>query len=440
MLEKGIFANKNEAIMLSKSENLPPLRVTGSKKYLSPRAAGTSPKGVNKTNNFFWSTDTKPECLTSLFAPEPQRGHSNLCECAERLHNDSIECQRIGDVQWLTCESVRYIRNEIYTILEETMCQKKHHTTLHAEIMGEYARKAMQVLRQPKGMQNLAYLIGLSHDVIQAQGWKNNEYDSANLLVEKLKQCPGFRNLTPRMKECVPKFILQSICSFTTLDFNTLQTFGENKISQDNIENETVLIKFGKKLAYNDLFSKIDYFGKPENFGRIGNLGHCLSPGDCKLVMLVVQMYQVNSEFNSPLIQQIDTSIPEEKGRGLSALICHETRENGGFWREGMPPCQQMKELLGCDESVALEPLLQEKLLDQKVLQAIQQTIEFLNNLGNPSYDQLREIGLTDDTSARPTAGTVQILTLPPAPNTKTYKGHHTLSGYEHRNTTTKTK
>lgn len=361
------------------TSKLPQLIVFGEKKQFSPRyIAGKNPQGFFNSN--------KPERVF------------NLADLIKELNNDNLTCARIGDLQWLTSELTHRIGQDIYKKLEGTMQAKKHHTTLHAEIMGLYAKHVMMALGQPEGLQNLAYLIGISHDVVQDLGWKQNEFKSAQTLLEEINRYPESKRFSPRANECVQKFIFQSICSFTTLDFTRLQTFGEIAIPSNHTNgfrygNKTdLLIQFGCQLAHNDLFSKIDFFGKPENFEKIGNREHSLNSEKCKVVMLIVQMYQVNAEFNSSLVYAIDNASPQEKGNALLNLVGHETREDQGFWREGMPPSQTMKHILGCNEEYPLYDLLQSNLSDESVLSAVCKTITFLNELGNPSYEKLVEI------------------------------------------------
>lgn len=339
----------------------------------------------------------------------------NVERLAMCLIQDMRELNDVRSLSFLTEKAKERVRDSLYKILVQTMNKKSHHTTLHAELMGRYAEKAMRNLGGSLEVQRLGYLIGVAHDVIQDKGPKNNEFESAVTLLDKLQDTIAYQSLFETQKMKVSRLIFQTICSFTTLDMNTLTVFGQKELTNQvdsepsTLAGQSLLLSFGSQLAHNDLFSKIEFFGEPGNFCKLVMLNSARDERECKSAILMTQMYQMLVEFKNPVTREIDCAAdPTEKKALLKQLVLIETAafeelanlqlEIGsdkvrfpGFWREGMAPGIEMKRQLGLDQETSLRACLLDKLEDPSFLSAVSLAIFKMNELGNPSFQTLND-------------------------------------------------
>lgn len=286
--------------------------------------------------------------------------------------------------------------------LNATMISKYHHSQLHSSVLSIELKKAMTsalegsiASRNPFYIQ-LASLIGLSHDIVQ-DGAINSEFLIACKLKDALDRNPEFSELNSKAKDAVYRLAFHSIISFTTLDFPALRSFGEIEVDRAGLDGDedtkpSLLVDFGQKVSFLDLFSKITYLSDPTIFElfmtdscRLADQG--LNDADLKSIILISQMIQMGQELSKPQSQRVYRALSRWKESDPTDLLKEQVlaivrsdscidsipfyARLGVFWREGMYPNTNMKRLLGIKPEIKLVSFLMETLEKPNVVKML---------------------------------------------------------------------
>jgi len=288
--------------------------------------------------------------------------------------------------------------HQISVPLERDMQDKYHHTKFHGLMMGLSGVSSMDKIAPNKSfLKGLAALIGAGHDLIQNKGPKDNEFESAAHVMSFIEDMPSYQGLSTDQKDAVFLLTFHAICSFTTLNFPTLKTVGENVLEGMRLSRGTLLGDFGKALSHNDLFSKIEYLGERRVFESVVETECRMGDTQYKQAVLLSQMFQMSAEFNVPQVLVIRDALSGNSGvtnvdikNSLKLMVGLETDPERGFWRAGMPPCEEMTRQLGIDGR-ALQEILLLSLDDPKFSETTFRLLQAFktSELRNPSFDRL---------------------------------------------------
>ncbi len=284
--------------------------------------------------------------------------------------------------------------------LKTDMTKQHHHTTVHAHLMGKYAEDCLAGITGNRYLRPLAHIMGAAHDVVQKSGPKNNEFESAYFVMHEFSKNYEYESLSSEHKGAIVRLVYHTICSFTTLDFSKLETFGEGIVKSRSTQEEgrpRLLETLGPKVAHNDLFSKIDFLGQPKKFEKLVP-NHKMTEVDCKAAVLICQMFQVRAEIPAlkSVVQPILDSLSDRvKGQDLKdhflSLIDSEVSEPYGFWRPGMSPGDNMAVQLGIGSESSLHDWLISKCEEPNFLNKTYTLIQAMETEGfrNPSLSFL---------------------------------------------------
>jgi hypothetical protein len=183
-----------------------------------------------------YQTESKRESPLDWVVVEPEKfGSSEMTikfNTAKQAHQLPVDSEYVSGVlmtrrPWGSPSLFTKPLSEISDTLVRDMSDQFHHTSFHGYVMGIFAEQSMkETVGEHPFLAKLATVIGAAHDIVQSSGIKNNEFESAHKVMELLSEVPKYHELGPDQKGAVLRLVYHTICSFTTLDFSQLKTFG----------------------------------------------------------------------------------------------------------------------------------------------------------------------------------------------------------------------